>query len=80
MWELDDREACLVSDESHGSRVPGKAPPPLHVGVVIRHGVQTLLGSLATASYAPASADQATPSSASAAADAAAPTSPSTRL
>ena len=30
-----------------------KAPPSFHVGVVVRHGILALLGSLASASYAP---------------------------
>ena len=59
--ELDACKVCLAGDEPHSSRMPEKAPPPLNEGVVIRHGVQTLLGSLAVVSNAPAYAAQATP-------------------
>ena len=78
--DLDARKACLAGNESHHSRVPEKSPPPLIVGVVIRHGVQVIFLSLATASNVTYSVARATPSFTSAATDATAPTDPSLRL
>ena len=53
--EIDARQDVLPGDEPHHPSVPEKAPPSLHLGVVICHGVKALLVSCAAASYATAS-------------------------